>query len=424
MPAPEDGSPTRIHLDLIGGLAGDMFVAAVCDAFPEKAEKLSALLHELNFPDPVHVSLVTYRDDALVGRRFLVDGTDVAEIRHAHGHEHEHEHGHGHRAYRDICRWLDSSGLADGARVHAHGLFRLLAEAEGAVHGVSPDDVVFHEVGALDSIVDFVAAAFLIDAIEPARWTWSPIPLGAGRVRTAHGVLPVPAPATALLLKGLEVIDDGVSGERVTPTGAAILKYLTRFGGRHSASQAPSMLIATGCGFGTRKLPGLANVTRCLAFAATGHPVIADQIASIQFEIDDQSAEDLAVALDSIRLAPGVLEVFQLPLYGKKGRLATQVQILVEPQAVEAAARLVLDETTTLGLRIAELQRRKLRRRSLVDIDEAVRTKLAWRPGGALSVKAEMDDLAALPGGAEGRLRRRRRAERGALDKAGRNEDE
>lgn len=395
----------RIHLDPIGGIAGDMFVAAMADAFPDCVPGLMAELAKLQGGEG-HIRLEPC-SDMLSGKRFVVERG---------GHSHHHV------PHRAIRAQLEDARLDADVLRHALGLFSLLAEVEAEVHGVSPDEVEFHEVGAWDSIVDFVAAAYFIAKLVPERWTFAPLPLGGGRVRTAHGVLPVPAPATAILMRGLEVIDDGVGGERVTPTGAAIVRYLA------NASPPPAegrgegrVLASTGHGFGTRKLAGIPNMLRVVAFTHS-HSIPAkpdEEIATLQFEIDDQTSEDLAVALDRVRMAPGVLDVGQVAVYGKKNRLATQVQILARIEAVDAVAELCLAQTTTLGLRISRAWRRTaLRAQVETSVPESVRVKIAARPSGEITAKAEMDDLARIPGDRARREEARRRAEAQALDAA------
>ncbi len=402
----------RIHLDPIGGIAGDMFVAAMADAFPERVDGLMAELAKLRGKGRIHFEPCS---DMLNGKRFVVE---------------REEHSHHHVQHRAIRAQLRSAGLDAEVLRHALALFQILAEAESEVHGVPADDVEFHEVGAWDSLVDFVAAAYFIATLAPERWSCSPLPLGGGRVRTAHGVLPVPAPATALLLRGLEVVDDGVGGERVTPTGAAIVRYVTTpqnrgqttiFRPEENRGLSPVLVSATGHGFGTRKLAGIPNMLRVVAF--THSPAVPspldEEIATLQFEIDDQTAEDLAVALERIRQAPGVLDVSQAAVYGKKNRLATQVQILARIDAVDPVADLCLAQTTTLGLRIARVWRRTaLRAQVETAVPEAVRVKIAARPSGEITAKAEMDDLARIPGDRAQREAARRRAEDQALESA------
>jgi len=412
----------HVHLDPIGGIAGDMFVAAMADAFPECVPGLMAELAKLS-PSPLGegggegpIRFFPHTDSALTGHRFVVEGDEFATPAHTHGSG-EH-HSHLHVPHREIRERLGKAGLDPAVLGHALALFALLADAEAQVHGVSPDEVEFHEVGAFDSIVDFVAAAYLIATLAPERWSCAPLPLGGGRVKTAHGVLPVPAPATTLLLRGLDVIDDGVGGERVTPTGAAIVKYLKSGPG---PGLAPVSVVATGHGFGTRKLPGMPNVLRCLAFTHSAQlpGPLDEEIATLQFEIDDQTAEDLAVALDRIRQAPGVLDAAQLPIHGKKGRLATQVQVLARLEAADEVANLCLSQTTTLGVRIGRVWRRTAMRAVVeTQVPEPVRVKVAQRPAGEITAKAEIDDLARIPGDRSRREEARRRAESQALEQA------
>jgi hypothetical protein len=495
----------RIHLEPIGGVAGDMFVAAVADAFPEHRAALLDLLVSLRMPVPASARLAMHRGGSLLGTRFVVkalgaralpeEGAAASEPAHGHdhgdghgtghphghghvhgaghgrghgpGHGHGHDHAHGHSGDRDhhehgpdshaqagpegdvtptagyhrhghvshawIVRWLHDAGLREPVRRHALGIFRELAESEAAVHGVPLDTVEFHEVGSWDSIIDIVAAAFLIDAVGPARWTCAPLPLGRGTVRTAHGVMPVPAPATLHLLRGLPVVDDGVPGERVTPTGAAIVRYLLAGSVDPRANDAPETVGASGLGFGRRELPDRPNALRCTAFvpieavapstAAAPHEEAVD---TLEFEVDDQTAEDLAVGLERLRARDDVLQVFQMPVFGKKGRMATRVHVVARGGAGEAVARACFVETTTIGLRCQRLERRTLARTDVATAGEPaerLRVKLCERPN-AVTAKAEMDDLARQPGGHAWRERVRRDAEARALDARGAREEE
>jgi uncharacterized protein (TIGR00299 family) protein len=416
----------RIHLDPIGGIAGDMFVAAVIDTFPGLRAGLLEQLSRLPLPPGTSVELNEHSDSVLRGLRFDVGApgtmTENADHDHAHDHRAEGQHAHDdhvnhhddHVAYRHIQELLRKAALHDSVREHALALFASLAEAEGQVHGIDPADVEFHELGAWDSIVDFVAAAYLIAALGPVRWTYAAVPIGRGRVKTRHGVLPIPAPATTLLMRGLQVIDDGIEGERVTPTGAAILKYVVGSSARPPA--VTGIIGATGNGFGSKTFPGFSNVLRCLAFTEPPANVVADEhVSMIAFEVDDQTAEDLAIALDKIRKTPGVLDVFQSAVFGKKGRMMVQVTALVRPERVEAVAELCFSETSTLGLRLCETTRKIVRRETISVPDPAVRVKVARRPDGQISAKAEMDDLAPLAGGKTARDEVRRQVEAKAL---------
>lgn len=388
----------HLHLDPVGGIAGDMFCAALLDLWPARAAAVTAALAALDLPPGVAAAPLPFDDGTLTGTRFLVapPARDVA-----------------HRPHREIRAMLDRAALPPGIRTRAQAIFALLAEVEGRIHGVAPDDVAFHEVGAWDSIVDIVAAATLIDGANAATWSVTPIPVGSGRVRSAHGDLPVPAPAVARLLEGFAVFDDGRPGERVTPTGAAILRHLAPAAG---LPRAALRLDGTGYGFGTRRFKGISNVLRVTCLAPLPAPGW-DEVAVLRFEIDDQTAEDLAVGLERLRAQDGVLDVLQAPAFGKKGRMLAQIQVLARPARAAAIAEACLAETTTLGVRLETATRRVLTRALATGAaadGAAIRVKTAIRPDGTPTTKAEMDDIAAAGGDHAARARRRRMAEDGA----------
>ena len=401
---PPAGARPRLHLDPVGGVAGDMFAAALLDLRPALYDGLRTAVSRLRLPPAVELSLEVHRDERLTGRRFRVSPpADDEALEHV--------------PLAAILARLDAAGLAPGVRDRARAIFALLAEAEGAAHGTTPEEVAFHEVGAWDSIADVVAAAFLIDALGRVRWSCGPLPLGTGRVRSAHGLLPVPAPAAAHLLRGFATRDDGIEGERVTPTGAAILRHLAPV---QTPAREPETLVGSGAGFGGRVFPGFSNVLRVLEFAPAAGAAIRDSVAVLRFEIDDQTPEDLALGLDRLRARPGVLDVVQWPAHGKKGRVLAEVQVLAEPDALERALAAAFAETTTLGVRWSHMSRDVLARDVVRHTDDAgaVRVKRAVRPTGERTAKAESDDLAR-GGGHASRERRRRDAEAAALAEAG-----
>lgn len=396
----------HLHLDIFGGIAGDMFIAALLDAWPEHADGMIAAIRAAGVPADLELRVPDHRDHVLCGKRFHV----AEPVPHAHG---EHE---GHTSHRAIVRLLRSAPLAPAVASRAVAIFDLLARAESKVHGVDPDEVSFHEVGAWDSFADIVGAAYLIEQLAPRSWSASPIPLGGGRVATAHGPMPVPAPATAILLEGFTLADDGIPGERVTPTGAAILAHLRATAGAPRPLPSPSSLSRNGTGFGTRTLPGLSNVLRVLTFE-TASPLHRDEnVGQIEFEVDDQTAEDLAVGIEALRGLPGVLDVIQIPATGKKGRLVAHVQVLCRSECLRETIDACFLQSTTIGLRWSIAARARLDRSSnQVTIEgRNVGVKLAARPGGMISAKAEIEDVQG-PGGHSGRERRRLEAQAGAL---------
>ena len=404
---------TRIHLDLVGGIAGDMFVAALANTFPEIARTMIEEIEKFPQSSKGTVQFVKHHDGILEGLRF--DANEHAHSHHHDGHGHTHDHDHHHVQYAQICTLLKNSNLKAEVISHALNLFSLLAKAEAQVHGIKPEEVSFHEVGAWDSIIDFVAAAYFIDALGSVEWTFSALPIGGGTVKTAHGLLPIPAPATAILMQGIPVVDDGIQGERVTPTGATIVKYLLSISKPDQSSS--TSISGYGNGFGTKKLTNISNVLRCLAFQASEQNIHDDHISTITFEIDDQTSEDLAIGIDALRQYPGVIEVYQGSLFGKKGRMLTQVQILVKPDALESVCEQCFIETSTLGLRIAKVERKILSRSELSLDQPKTRVKIAKRPNNEVTAKAEIADIAAISSSASQRSMNKQISEQQVLKK-------
>jgi len=395
-------TPSHVRMDPVGGISGDMFAAAILDTWPELETALVAALEAAGMLRLASVRRVDHLDGVLSGSRF--------EVREVHSGEHSHRH------YRDVQALLRSARLADPVRERALDIFERLARAESRVHGVELADVSFHEVGQWDSIADIVSAAWLIEALGDVAWSCEPLPLGRGRVATAHGLLPVPAPATVLLLEGLPIFQDEHPGERVTPTGAAIVRHLDP-----SFDPVPGArrLERSGTGFGSAVFDGFSNTLRLLAFGGAEGGYRSERILVCAFEVDDQTAEDLAVGLDRVRAVAGVLDVIQSPVFGKKGRLAVRVQLLVEPDALQRALDACFDETTTLGVRYQVVERAVLERDELEVAIEGRRLSVKRARRGAASdgrvtAKASMDDLASAEGGRAGRERLRRQVEESA----------
>lgn len=406
----------HVHLEPVGGIAGDMFVAAMLDLFPERLESCWQDLQDCGVMAHVNIHLQPGLSKGLAVKRLQVSLKEQPAKRTGH--------------YRDLRQWLADSSLQDAVKSRAQAILLALAEAEAQVHGVDVEKVHFHEVADWDSIVDVVAAASLIERSGPSSWSCGALPLGSGLVQTEHGMLPVPAPATALLLKGLPVWDDGEAGERVTPTGAAILRSLLQAEGRSpgaSVLKPTGSLRAVGCGAGQRDLQQRPNVLRCLLIETSGQAAarsdverqtappaaagqIVDEVVQLSFDVDDMTPEELSVSLDHVRTEHGVLDAsFQLAL-GKKGRALFAVTVLCRPADEMAVSARCLEETTTLGMRIHYLHRRTLERQlqRVPDGEDAAGIKSVKRPSGNTTVKVESDDLAGTPGLQARRQRARR----------------
>ena len=390
--------PYHLHLDCIGGIAGDMFLAALLDVRPDALETVNAAIAAMHGPGGLAVETKPHRDHVFAGTHVTV----------------RHPHEHVHRTYRDIKALLANADLLPAIRVRAEDIFRRLAECEAAIHGIAVDDVHLHEVAAWDSIADMVGAAALIEYLEITSCSVSALPPGSGQVRSAHGPLPVPAPATVKLLEGYRFEDDGIGGERVTPTGAVILCHLQA---RQDSLPGGHVLRGQGLGFGTKKMEGISNVLRAVLFEPSATAPARDRIGVIAFEIDDQSGEELSAGLDVLRGLHGVLDVVQSPVFGKKGRMGASVRVLCLSDHVDAVAEACLVESATLGVRLSQVDRIVLSRHErTVTVDgAAIRVKLAERPDGTLSAKAEADDVSAAAMTAAERQRLRRAAEDAAL---------
>ena len=418
---------TTIHLDVVGGIAGDMFVAAMLDALPELRQKVLADAVAVLPVGTGSPRLSDATSGGLRALRFGLSNDSEAFAGHDHGRA-EHHHGdhdardnevlardRHHRnagSFRDMAERIRSARLSPGAAVHAVAILTLIAEAEAVIHRVEIDEVHFHEIADWDSLVDVVAAGSIAASLTGANWTVSPLPRGAGLVTTRHGLLPVPAPATASILIGYEWRDDGVGGERVTPTGAAILKHLVGQQRRHYVS---GRMKAIGAGAGTRTLPGIPNVLRALVFEEIS-ATEQDRIAVLSFEIDDMTGEEIAVAADRLRDLAGVLDLSIGCRSGKKGRRMDSFRLLIRPEAAPIVIDRCFLETSTIGLRIREEIRMTLSRQSSTRESDGrpVGVKTVRRPEGEISAKVENDDL--VGDSLEARRRLKRLTEGGTLE--------
>ncbi|MFU8802700.1 MAG: LarC family nickel insertion protein, partial [Bradymonadaceae bacterium] len=241
----------HIHLDLLGGLAGDMFLAGAIDAGLVEVAALEKALGTLGLGDNIRIVSEKVIRGAIEGTHIHFEGWDPSA-------EADHRH------LSTILGMLDESGLSDTVRDRAKELFCVLGEAESSIHGIPLERVHFHEVGAVDSLLDFVSAAWIMETVK-SSWSTSVVPMGKGTIETDHGTIPVPAPATARLLEGMKMVQRDVEAELVTPTGAAILCGL-----KAAPMHAPGTLSKTGYGCGTRNMKRLSNVVRFVVFDEAG----------------------------------------------------------------------------------------------------------------------------------------------------------
>ena len=367
----------HLHFDLVGGIAGDMTVAALADAGADFAE-LERRLRASRLP-VTKVALDREWRGGLAGARFA-----VAVERQPPS-----------RDWRAIRALLQEAALPERARVVALSIFSELAQAEAQVHGCEPDEVHFHEVGAMDSIVDIVATALAVDLLDADGFSCSAVPVCAGSVHASHGHLPLPAPATARLLVGFTLLPIEGAIETVTPTGAAILRALC---GPRPASLPPLRLSAIGCGMGSAELPGRPNVLRVLLgerlpHAAEGGRSPRQDAVVIEAAIDDMDPR-LYGAVSARLFAAGALDVALSPLQMKKQRPGTLLTVVARPELEGVLSGILLRETTTLGVRSHDVRRTELERR--IETVETrygtVHVKLGLLGGEVVNVSAEYDD--------------------------------
>jgi uncharacterized protein (TIGR00299 family) protein len=297
-----------------------------------------------------------------------------------------------HRHLSHVQRILEAGDLPAAARERALAVFERLARAEAAVHGTAVEQVHFHEVGAADAIIDIAGACLGLCALGVVRAYASPLVVGSGTVRAEHGVLPVPAPATALLLEGLVVDWTPVEGERVTPTGAALVAGWVEPG----VSPPPFRLLAQGVGAGGRDPADRPNVLRLIVGETDGAPTARD-LAVIESTIDDEQPQVLAHVV-GLLLAAGARDAFLAPVYMKKGRPGVTLTALCDPADVDRLAGLILAGTSTLGLRVRREERRELPRvAATVRIAAGeVALKVVTLPDGTRRARPEYESLAAL----------------------------
>ncbi|HET7622373.1 MAG TPA: nickel pincer cofactor biosynthesis protein LarC [Gemmatimonadaceae bacterium] len=361
-------------LDPFSGIAGDMTLGALVDVGLD-AEWLRALPGRLGL-DGVQVRIESVKRAGLACTK--VD-FEIPPQPHSRG-------------IREIRKLVAAAGVPDEVRSRADTVFSAIAEAEGAIHGVAPEDVHLHEVGAVDAILDVVGSVWGFALLDVTRVYCGALTVGEGTVTAAHGVLPVPAPATMKLLEGLEVRPgpEG-SGELVTPTGAALVRTLSS--GPPPASYTP---VRSGFGAGTKNPRGRANALRIiLAEERTRDGVAIDDLVQLAADVDDMTGEQLAAVAELLR-DRGALDVVLTSTIMKKGRPGTRIEVLCHPSAADAMEQALFVHSSSIGVRRARVMRSALPReeRTIRVLDHDVRVKLVTLPTGALRAKPGHDDLA------------------------------
>jgi pyridinium-3,5-bisthiocarboxylic acid mononucleotide nickel chelatase len=371
---------TVLYFDCFSGASGDMVLGALIDAGVPLAEVRRALGSLAVDPDAVWTEPVVRT--GIRATKFCVRGEESVHT-HSHGHE-------PHRTLAEIGALIDGSALSAAGKARAKALFCRLGSVEAAIHGVPLEQVHLHEVGALDSIIDIVGAVHALEHLGADRIVASPLNVGSGTVRAAHGIYPVPAPATLQLLTGAPVYAGPQKAEMVTPTGALLISsYASAFG------PLPAMTVRTiGYGAGARDLPDAPNVLRVvIGEEQTTADAAPDRVVVIEAEIDDMTPQLFGAVMDAL-LAAGALDVFYTPVQMKKNRPGTLLTVIAPTGARAALTGLIFRETTTIGVRYRESEREVLDR-EIVEVATAVgpiRVKIARQGGAVLNIAPEFDD--------------------------------
>jgi uncharacterized protein (TIGR00299 family) protein len=363
------------YFDCFSGASGDMLLGALVDAGLE-LPRLESELRRLPL-----------RDWTIAAEKTKKKGIAATEVRVTSGEHHPH------RGLSEILRLIEqgrAAGLAPRAAAHAAQIFQRLGEAEAKIHDVPVEQIQFHEVGAVDAIVDIVGSAVGFELLGIEGFYASALNVGGGRIEAAHGVLPVPAPATAELVKGVPTYSSGMERELLTPTGAAILTTVVqRFG-----PQPPMKFEAIGYGAASADLPGQANVLRLfIGEAANGVHASDETITMIEASVDDLNPQVYAYFAERA-LAAGALDVSSVPLQMKKGRPGQLIMVLSPPDRAGALVDLIFQETTTIGVRSWDARRRVLRR-EIMRVETAygpVAVKVARLNGRVLNAAPEFED--------------------------------
>jgi uncharacterized protein (TIGR00299 family) protein len=362
------------HFDCFSGISGDMTLGALLDAGVD-ADAVRAGIASLGLP--VRLDIQKVRKGGFAATFVQVEAPDEQK----------------HRHLKHVEEILQRGSLTPKQRELALRIFRRLAEAEAAVHGMAIEKVHFHEVGALDSLVDIAGSAIALDLLGVDSFSSGPVATGSGMVKCAHGMMPVPAPGTAELLKGVPLRHSSLQAELTTPTGAAILTSIVR-----QWIEQPAMTIEhIGHGAGRRDLAEQPNVLRVFVGQAAG-PVIsaqADQVWVLETNLDDVPAEIIGYCYEQL-LAAGALDVYVTPVYMKKNRPGALLSVLAPEEAIGTVETILFRETTTLGIRRYAVQRHKLQRRPCTVNTPwgPVQGKLGWLEGQPPVFSPEYEDCA------------------------------
>ncbi len=384
-----------LFIDCSMGAAGDMLTAALLGLFDDP-DMICSELNAMGIPGVEYIAEKTVKMGVTgTHMRVLVKGEEEGageEHEHHHGHDHDHGNGHHHHSSMvDIESVIKCLKVPEKVKNDAVNVYKIIADAESRVHGKTVTEIHFHEVGAMDAVADVTACCYLIDKLGTYRIVASPVHVGKGTVKCSHGILPVPAPATALILEGVPTYSKNIDGELCTPTGAALLKYfVSDFG-----DQPLMKTEAIGYGMGKKDFPVL-NAVRILLGEEAG---MTDKIVELEMNLDDMSPERIGFACDRF-FELGAVEVYTTPVYMKKSRPGVVLTVMVREDKRDEMVRAIFKYTTTLGIR-ENVSKRYALRREIVSVDTPFGEihKKQSTGYGVEREKYEYDDLAAIAHG-------------------------
>lgn len=365
------------------GAAGDMLSAALLELLPEPG-KFIKRLNNIFAPEIVF-EVENCESNGITGRRMhvIIKGEEEGEKAH---HSHNHSHHHSHTSYKEIKKLVSDLDVPKKVKTDILRVYDIIAQAESKVHGTEVEEVHFHEVGALDAVGDITAVCLLLDEINPGEIIVSPINTGFGTVNCAHGILPVPAPATAEILKGIPTFTNEISGELCTPTGAALLSYFA-----DEFSEIPqSKTIKIGYGLGKKEF----SAPNCIRAFACERTCEAELVCELSCDVDDMTPEEIAFSCEQL-LCEGARDVSSCPVIMKKGRIGTRINVLCYKADREKILSLIFKHTTTIGVRETRFRRYSMIR-SFEDVSTPCgKASIKHSEGfGTQKSKAEYEDVA------------------------------
>jgi uncharacterized protein (TIGR00299 family) protein len=404
---------STLYIEPFSGLAGDMLLSAFC-GLADDYHEIMHLPEKLNLPDG-KVEIQTLNKNGIVCKHVHVIDLNEKQSTHSHGHEHTHDdhdhshehshshthehtenhehshegHSHGHRHLSDINKLIEAGDITDGAKKIAKEIFQIIGKSESKVHDIPLEKIHFHEVSAVDSIIDIVGCAVLLDKLKVTKTYADAVCLGQGIVKTQHGMLPVPAPATTDILQGIPTYKGNEKGEKTTPTGAAVLKYL-------NADFNPPAMVTKKIAYG----PGMknftnANVVRVSLVETSDQSQSDSQMYMVETQIDDAPAEFMGSDFQQELLLQGATDFFYTPVQMKKGRPGFMLSVLTDEKALKETSNFLLEQTSTIGVRYYPVFRNILVR-NIYEVDTTygtVRVKEVVKPSGRSQHKIEYESL-------------------------------